>query len=141
MNERLDSYNKHLMDFNRPGDVTEKKENMIDELIKMRVEKDELKKEIGKLIEYKKKRDNEYDDIWARKDYYKRVVGELEMKVEKVMELRKEEIKQMGEKLSLKTKEIQNEKEKSKNLKEECLSYRKQLRETRELRGELDGMK
>ena len=109
MIERLENYNKHLLDFNRPMDGTDKSKNVVDELMKLRVERDELKKEIGDLKENKKKRESEYDGVWARKEYYKKEVVELGKKVEKLDALREKEVRQLGEDLTLKMKEVHDE--------------------------------
>ena len=65
----------------------------------------------------------------------------MKKKVEEVVELRKEEKRRMEEQILHKTSDIKELKEKIKNLKEECSLYKKILRETSELKAEMNSMK
>ena len=75
-------------------------------MIKLKVDRDELRKEVEELSKYKDKRDNDYDNAFERKKYYKGLFEDMKKKVDEVVELRKEEKRRMDEKLSHRINDI-----------------------------------
>ena len=139
---RLDLFNKHLAEFEKQSESERINDSgLVEQMLKLKVDRDELRREIEKLTEERESKDSDYDEVNKKQEYYREQMIYMEKKVNEVMDMRNEEKRSMEERLNTKIKDIQALRERAKHLNEECSVYREQIKETSVLRIELNNMK
>ena len=145
VNDKLERYNDHMREFSKPTEDANENRDVVNELMELKVEKDVLCTEIEKLKVNKRKREAEYNEVWGRKNHYKKEVAELMKRVDDLKEEMEAKKGQMDKELSSKVKEMQDALEKCNMWREECFTLREQIdiheKRTTALNEEINRMK
>ena len=73
----LQSYNDYLSAYMKPGEGKEDSKSAVDEMVKVKMQRDKLQKEIDSLKEYIRNKDIEYNKVWGRYTFFRKKTNEL----------------------------------------------------------------
>ena len=69
---RLDLFNKHLAEFEKQSESERINDSgLVEQMLKLKVDRDELRREIEKLTEERESKDNDYDEVNKKQEYYR----------------------------------------------------------------------